>query len=183
MKALRYTATPETLAEGGMPENTVVDAAGRLLATPGGIVASVTPVLDTSAYAADRLLFNSTAIASAAFHDGGHVRLESIGLLDEDDQGIAMDLLFLDASTSLGTINQAFAASDTLGRNVLGRVNIATGDYIDFGGFRFAQKSSLGIVMKAAAATSSLWVAGVTRGGTPTYTASGLKFKFGFSRL
>lgn len=183
MKSLRYTATPEVLTEGIMPEYTPVDEAGRLLATPGGTVVSVTPVLDTAIYAADELLFNTTAIASAAFQAGGVVRLESILLLDEDDQGIAMDLLFLDAATSLGTFNAAFGASDTLARGIVGRVNIATGDYVDCGGFRVAQKSGLNLMLECAAATSSLYVAGITRGGTPTYTASGLKFKFGFSRL
>jgi len=183
MKASRYTATAETLAEGGMPETALVDAGGALVATPTGIVVSVTPTLDTSIYSADDLLFNTTEVPLAVLHAGGHARLESITLLDEDDQGIAMDLLFLDAVTSLGTFNAAFNASDTLGRGILGRVNIATGDYIDFGNFRIAQKASVGIVMKAATAASSLYVAGVTRGGTPTYTAAGLKFKFGFSRL
>lgn len=183
MKSPRYAASPETLSDGAMPEYSQVDAGGRLLATPGGIVVSVAPTLDTSAYTGDDLLFNATEIAAAGFHAGGHVRLESILLLDEDDAGIAIDLLFLDAATSLGTVNAAFAASDTLARGIVGRVNIATGDYVDCGGFRVAQKANLGMVMKCGAATSSLYVAGVTRGGTPTYTASGLKFKFGFSRL
>lgn len=183
MKIPRYTASPEVLTEGLMPEYTQVDAGGRLLTTAGGIVVSVTPTLDTSQYAADELLFNPAEIATVGWHAGGQARLESILLLDEDDQGIAIDLLFLDASTSLGTFNTAFAASDTLARGIVGRVNIATGDYVDCGGFRVAQKSSLGMLMKCATASSSLWIAGITRGGTPTYTASGLKFKLGFSRL
>lgn len=183
MRALRYTASPEALTEGMMPETTLVDPAGRLLATPGGIVVSVTPTLDTAIYAADELLFNPAAIAGVALVAGGQARLESVLLLDEDDQGIAMDLLFLDASTSMGTFNTAFAASDTLARGIVGRLNIATGDYVDCGGFRVAQKANLGMMMKCAAASTSLWVAAITRGGTPTYTASGLKFKFGFSQL
>lgn len=183
MKAGRYFSSLATLTDGAMPENTPVDAGGRLLATPSGNVIDVTPTLDTAIYADGDLLFNPAAITSAACFSGGIVRLESITLLDEDDQGVAMDLLFLDASTSLGTFNAAFAASDTLARAILGRVNIATGDYVDFGGFRIAQKTALGLIMKAPSSGSTIWVAGVTRGGTPTYTASGLKFKFGFSCL
>jgi hypothetical protein len=183
MRSPRYTATAENLSEGGMPEHALVNAGGALVATPTGIVVSVTPTLDTAIYAADELLFNTTEIPLAALHLGGLARLESILLLDEDDQGVAMDLLFLDASTSLGTFNTAFAASDTLARGIVGRVNIATGDYVDCGGFRVAQKASLNMLMKAGSSASSLYVAGITRGGTPTYTASGLKFKFGFSRL
>jgi hypothetical protein len=183
MKPIRYAATPETFTDGAMPEFIPVDAAGRLLATPGGIVVSVTPTLDTAIYAADDLLFNPATISSAAFQAGGVSRLESILMLDEDDQGIAMDLLFLDANTSLGTFNTAFAASDTLARAIVGRVNIATGDYVDCGGFRVAQKANLDIIVQQAASTAALYVAGITRAGTPTYTASGLKFKFGFSRI
>lgn len=183
MKLQKYQSTPEVLSAGTVAEFTPVDEAGRLLVSSGGVVVTVTPTLDTAIYAAADCLFDTTAIASASFQAGGHCRLESILVLDEDDQGVAMDLIFLDAATSVGTANAAFAASDTLARAIVGRVNIATGDYVDLGGFRIAQKSALGMLMKQGAGLSSLYVAGITQGGTPTYTASGLKFKFGFSRV
>lgn len=181
----RYTATPEVLTEGQIPEYLPLDIMGRLMGVGGGDVISVTPTPDTAIYAADELLFNPATITGAALVVGGTVRLKSIILLDEDDQGVAMDLLFLDASTSLGTFNTAFAASDTLMRGVVGRVNIATGDYVDFGGSRVALKNGAGVeqLLKCGAASKDLYVAAVTRGGTPTYTATGLKFKFGIERL
>lgn len=178
-----YRATPEVLTEGQVPEYIPVDIMGRPFGVGGGDVISVTPTPDTGIYAADELLFNPATLTNAGAYVGGIVKLTSLLLLDEDDQGIAMDLLFLDASTSLGTFNTAFAASDTLMRAVVGRVNIATGDYIDFGGSRVAMKTGLSTIMKCGAATRDLYVAAVTRGGTPTYTATGLKFKFGIERL
>ncbi|MEN6302270.1 MAG: hypothetical protein ABFD96_06055 [Armatimonadia bacterium] len=183
MRSPRHTATAERLIEGGMPEFTVVNEAGALVVSPSATVVNVTPVLDTAIYAADDLLFNATEIPLAVLTPGGHARLESIVLLDEDDQGVAMDLLLLDASASLGTLNGAFAASDTLARAIVGRFGIVTGDYADCGGFRVAQLNRLDTIMRAATGQTSLWVAGITRGGTPTHTAAGLRFKFGFTRL
>lgn len=183
MKSLRHTTSPEILISGQIPEHTAIDNASRLLATPGGDVITVTPVLDTAIYAADDLLFDTTAINLAAYQNGGLARLESIVMLDESAQAVAIDLLFLNAPASLGTFNAAFAASDVLLRSVIGRANIATGDYLDLGNATVAQKANLGIVMKAGAAAQTIWVAGITRAGTPTYAASSLRFQFGFSRL
>lgn len=143
-------------------------------------VASVTPVLDTNIYAAGDVLFDTTLISGIVPIAGGALELRSIELLDEDDQGVAFDLLFLDAASSLGTFNAAPNISDALARSVLGFISIATGDYVDLGANRIAMKNNIGMVLQAAADAQNLYVAGITRGGTPTHTASGLKFKFGF---
>lgn len=82
---------------------------------------------------------------------------------------------------SLGTFNAAPAITDANARQIVGRVSIATGDYVDLGGARVATKTGLNLMMSAAAATKQLFLATITRGGTPTYTAAGLKLKLGFS--
>lgn len=138
------------------------------------------PVIDTAIYAAGDVLFDTTILAGIIPVIGGAAELRSVEILDEDDQGIALDLVFFDSLVSLGTINGAPAITDANGRSALGCVSIATGDYIDLGGCRVATKLNLGLILQAAAASQNLYVAGITRGGTPTYTASGLKFKFGF---
>ena len=42
-------------------------------------------------------------------------------------------------------------------------------------------KADQNLVMRTDA-SGSLWISGITNGGTPTYTASGLKLKFGFEQ-
>lgn len=143
-------------------------------------VASLAPVLDTSIYAAGDVLFDTIIIPGVVPVAGGAMELRSIELLDEDDQGIALDLVFFDSLASLGTFNVAPAITDANGRAALGFISILTTDYIDLGGCRIASKNNIGMVLQAAASAQDLYVAAITRGGTPTYTASGIKLKFGF---
>lgn len=144
-------------------------------------VIDLTASLDTSAYTAADVLFDTQSIASVGRVNAGIVVLQSLFVLDEDDQGAAMDIYFLDANTSLGTENSAPSISDANARNILGHVSIASADYKDLGGVKVLTKTGIGLVMKLGAGVTTLYVAGVT-GGTPTHTASGLRFKFGFLR-
>lgn len=143
-------------------------------------VVDLTLSLDTSAYADGDVLAATQEVASVTRENGGPALLESINLLDEDDNGTALDLVFFDANVALGTENSAPNISDANARNILGIVSIATGDYVDLGGARVALKRDLGLILKAASGSRSIYVAAITRGGTPTYTASGIKIRFGF---
>lgn len=145
------------------------------------IVVTVTPTLDTNAYTSGDLLFDSTEIANAVRANGGCAILQSVTAIDKDDQKLAMTLLFADANTDFGTANSAPDPDDTEAATVLGHVAIATGDYVDLGGASVACIRGLGLLLKAGAATTSLYVAAIT-GGTPTHTASGLVLKIGLLR-
>jgi hypothetical protein len=57
-------------------------------------------------------------------------------------------------------------------------VSLSTGDWIDLGGVRVATLRSIGLMMVPNAASTNLFVAGITR-GTPTHTASGLQLSLG----
>lgn len=140
---------------------------------------SVTLSLDTSIYAADDLLADTQIVTGAFRFAGGGGVLESIQLLDEDDQGIGMDLIFLDANNTLGTENSAPSITDANARAILGKVNIASTDYIDLGGSRIATKTGVGLVLKAVSGSRDFYVAAITRSGTPTYTANGIKLRLG----
>ena len=72
------------------------------------------------------------------------------------------------------SIEQAAAAF------IKGALRIATTDYIDNGGSRLATVRGLNLILKSAADSTSLYMGAITRGGTPTYTASGLKVRLGF---
>lgn len=151
------------------------------LVTSSDTVVDLTATLDTSIYAGGDLLFDTQELAGVARINAGVVVLESITVIDEDDQGVAFDIYFLDANNTLGTENSAPTISDANARNILGWILIGAADYKDLGGVRIACVRGIGLEMKAGAGTTSLYVAGVT-GGTPTHTASGLRFKFGFLR-
>lgn len=140
-----------------------------------------TLVLDTNIYASGDVLSDTAAIASVFRVTNGKGILTSMVLNDEDDQGVALDVVFLDANVSLGTFNVAPAITDANARNILGIVSVFASDWMDLGGVRVAAipANRLGFLLKAASATTSLFIATITRGGTPTYTASGITGRIG----
>lgn len=142
----------------------------------------VTLSLDTSPYASGELLADTQVVTSAIKLTDGKAKLQSILLIDEDDQGAALDLYFLSANNTFGTENSAPSISDASARDILCRIPIATGDYYDLGGVRVADLSGLNRIIKAASGTTSIYVAAVNGSGTPTYTASGLKLRIGIEQ-
>ena len=144
-------------------------------------VLDLTLSLDTNIYADGDVLADTQSLASFFRVAGGVTLLESVHVLDEDDQGIAFDLIFLNASTSLGTENSAPNISDANARNIIGRVPVATGDYTDIGTSRVATVGALNRVLKAASDSTTIYVAAISR-GTGTYTAAGIRLKFGIKQ-
>jgi hypothetical protein len=140
----------------------------------------VTFTLDTSAYGSGDLIADTQVITNACPAAGVPAVLHSVHLIDEDDQKVAVDLVFFDANVSMGTENSAPSITDANGRSCLGVVSIAAGDYKDLGGVAIATKDSIGKVVKPATGTADIYVAIVSNASTPTYTASGLRGRFGF---
>lgn len=141
-------------------------------------VLDLTLSLDTSAYVDGDVLADTQSIAQGFKIQEGRAVLQSILVLDEDDQGQPFDLIFLDSNVSLGTENAAVSITDANARKIIGRVQIGSGDYYDMGGSRIAAVGNIGQVLKAAATSRALYVGAVSR-GTGTYTASGIKLKIG----
>lgn len=146
------------------------------------IVVTVTPTLDTNAYGSGDLLFDSTEVANAVRVNGTCAVLQSVTIIDKADQGVAFTLLIADTNTDWGTLNSAPDADDTEVATMIGWVPIATGDYVDLGGAKVACVRNIGLTLKAGAATTSLYVAGLNGSGTPTFGASDLVIKLGFLR-
>lgn len=155
-----------------------------------GDVLDFTPVLDTSIYADGDVMWITQILQGALrLNDvnpaglGRRCWLTGVTVLDEDDEGSAFDILFLDSNVSIGTLNNAVSITDANARKIIGRLPISSGDYYDLGGCRFADVAPpLPMLLKGAAPSGQpnrdLWVAGVCR-GTPTYTAAtDLKLKF-----
>lgn len=139
----------------------------------------VTLTLDTNAYTAGDVLA-ATQLVENAVRDKNQIdTLESLVVIDEDDQGAAFDIYFFSANSALGTENAAPNISDADARNLLAIVSVGTGDYKDVGGAKVAFFRDLGILLKPATDTTNIYVGVVNGAGTPTYTAAGLKLRLG----
>lgn len=147
------------------------------------VTASITPTLDTSAYTAADVLFDTTEIVNASPYSGGTVLLDSLTVLDKDDQtAAAMTLFILDRNVSLGTINSAISITDTNAEAILGVVSVADTLFTDLINSKLASVKNIGLLCRPNGSSRSLWVAASTA-GTPTQTASGIVLRFGFRWL
>jgi hypothetical protein len=139
----------------------------------------ITPVLDTAAYTAGDVLFNTTEIPNVLRNVGGAAALVGVVLIDQDDQTAAqIDLVFFSANVSLGTINGAPSISDANSAKVLGIVSVPSTAFVDLGGAKVATVNNF-IQPVMADAGASIFVAGIAR-GTPTQTVSGIKLNLEF---
>lgn len=143
------------------------------------VVVSVTPTLDTNAYASGDTLFDTTkvqvltAAPTGSAARGLRGRIASVTVLDKSDQNAGMTLFFLRSNVGFGTANSAPNISDDNAEQIVGRVTIAAADYTDLGGCDFAQAHNLNIPFVLPSNQRELYVAAITN-GTPTYAAAGL---------
>lgn len=144
------------------------------------VFVDVTLSCHTSALDAGDVIATTQIVASAFQSVDGTSVLKSLLLIDEDDAGAALNVVFLSANSSLGTEGSAPDIDDTEVRDVLGVVAIATGDYVDLGTSRVATKTNIGLAVRAVTGTRDLYVGAINGAGAPTYTASGLKLRLGF---
>lgn len=146
-------------------------------------VFDVTPTLDPGvAYADGDLLFDTIEVPNAFLGPIDVAHFYSVYVLDEDDQGAAFDLYFLNAGQTMGSANSAPNISDANARKILGGpFAVAAANYADIGGAKCGRVNFDPFPLKSAgiATSTSIWVAGVSR-GTGTYTVNGLKLKLGF---
>lgn len=145
------------------------------------IVVPVTPTLDTDAYSDGDLLFDSTQISNAVRVNNHTAVIQTITIIDKDNQKAPMTLLIANAATDFGSLNAAPNPSDAAAETVAGHLEIAADDYVDLGGASVACVRNVGMLVSASGETTSLWIAAITR-GTPTHTASGLVIKVGLLR-
>jgi len=143
---------------------------------------TITPIVagTTDAYASGDLLFDTTEIASAVRSAGDTLILQSIHLVDKEDQSEEVDLVFLSSTDTIGTVNSAVNMSDASALKTLGAVKIESTNYFDMTNNQIATITGVGLVMESTG--TSLYCAGVTR-GTPTYTSTdSVQITFGFLR-
>lgn len=158
----------------------VVDPDAPAIIDSGVKLVPVTLSTDTNPYAAGDLLADAQIVAACVRANDSAGMLASIVLIDEADQGAAMTIYFASANASFGTENSAPGITDANARNILGFIDIATGDYKDLGGVKVAFKQNCNIPVSPAAGTDDIYVAVVNGAGTPTFAADSLKLRLGF---
>lgn len=143
------------------------------------VVVDVTLSLDTSAYSSGDVLADTQAIANMVRANDFGAVLQSVTVIDKDDQGAAFDIYFLDANNAMGNENGAPSISDANAAAILGKVSVATTDYVDLGGVKVATINVAGLPLKPASGGTTGYLAVVNGTGTPTYTASGVVVRLG----
>jgi hypothetical protein len=132
---------------------------------------TVTPTLDTNAYAANDVLFAATELDFGNQLVSGIIK--HVSILDADDQAAqTITLYFAGETFTLGTVNSAISISDADAAKLLGTGTVTTST--DLVNSRFGQNTDLGLPFSVNA--GSLYVAAST-GGTPTHTASGIRLR------
>lgn len=144
-------------------------------------VVEVIPVLDTNAYSDNDVLFVAIEVPSFFREKGGGALLHSVTVLDAADQNIGFELFFASATHTLGTLNAAITVSDADAAKITGNLLFTSADMSDTINSRLYCKRGVGLVLGAAADSTSLWLSGAVRGGTPTYAAASFTIKLGIA--
>jgi len=162
---------------------------------PGGNIIKVSPTIDTSAYGAADLIFDKQEIKNAVPSRGGCSILVNMSIWANPTTDVDLGVLFFDNSTSIGAnANDAlteitdaeFAAAGFIGAVELdgAESTIHLGNsLVYFSGTNNSSNAGFPTLLKAAGGETSLWFIAVTKGGTPTYAASGLDFTFNLQYL
>ena len=140
---------------------------------------SITPGTTTNACSDGEIIWDNEKLENLVAVKGGSCILQSVSILDDDDHGGAIDLVFFNASSSLGTEGSAVSVADgAVPDAILGVVNIS--NYFDGINWKFWHKENIGLVLKADSDSRDIYVGAVNRSGGPlTYTAAGLLLKVG----
>jgi hypothetical protein len=137
--------------------------------------------VDTAAHAASDVVFQPVELADIALPNGCAV-IQSVTVIDFDDQGIAMDLIFLSQPVTVGANNATMAIPDTQVDEVLGCINVAAGSYTNLDQNQIATVTNCGLVVRPDPGTpGSVWLTAQTS-GTPTYASGHLVIKVGVLR-
>lgn len=142
-------------------------------------------VATATAYAAGDSLFTLKEIPNAIATGGNLSYLESVNLIDKEDKGaLDIDLVFFDKSVTLQANADAWTLSDADAEAQEGPpVLIRANHYVDHGNCYVAGLDGQDGLYKPVSSQSSgsVFVAGILRSGTPTYTADdalAIKLKF-----
>jgi len=142
-------------------------------------VISKTVVSTTNSCSVNEVIFQGDELENMVSVKGGTCIIQSISLIDIDDNGESVDLVFSNEPITLddsndGTVIDAIAA---VAAKIIGVVTI--NNYFNGGAWTYGHKENIGLALKAGADTKSIYVCGVNRGATSSWTASGISLVVG----
>lgn len=136
---------------------------------------------DVVAHAANDVVCQATELPLIT-NDNGCAVVTSIVLADYDDQGAALDFVFLSEPTTVGTNNATMAIPDPQLDHVLGSIPSSDGAYLDLDQNQVLTITNCGLVLRPDPSRgNSVWVA-VQTTGTPTYASGHLLLRVGVLR-
>ena len=132
------------------------------------------PGTTTNACSDAEIIFANETLTDAVGVKGGSAIIQSIVLIDDDDHGGAVDLIFHSVSGIFGTEGAAISSTDvTLLRSIKAVVTVST--YMDGVNWMIGHKENIGAIVSAESTSTDLYVTCINRsGGALTYSADGL---------
>ena len=141
---------------------------------------TVTPTLDTLAYASGDVLFATTSIDGLSRINDERGVLMDLAVIDKADQKPAFTIFFFQTNVTSGAVNSPPSISDSDAGSYMGHVSIAAADYKDLGGVSVACAKAINMLLESASAATNVYAFGVLDAGAPTFAAtSDLVLKFG----
>ena len=141
----------------------------------------IEPTVDTSAYAVGDLMFNPIEISNAVSVNGGAGILQSIAVANDDALVGAFDIVFTASDDSPGTLNNAVSGesglSDANADSILGITSVT--NMVDVGGCSIGSKHNIGMVIKAASGSTSIYAWGIAQSTDNPTGATGYKLRIG----
>jgi len=168
------------MAETNIHDFTVQERLGKMAVD----LIDVTLTTDAEAHADNDVIAQSIEIPNAVAVNGGAAIIQSIMVLDEDDEAPAIELLFSQVNTAITddegeAIGNSVSDLDATFRSFLGAVTVS--NYSDLVDAQIGIKSNIGLVVKAASNSRSIYVHAINRSGgtyTPAATTD-LKLRIG----
>lgn len=130
-------------------------------------IATVTPYITNIAYV-DGDVMSHYAVLDVARAAGKAVQLQSVTVIDADDEGMAFEIMLFEAAPTLALPGDAWATSDADMLNCATFVSIGTSDYTDLGANRIANVGSINKSITPDSGTSIFM--GLRARGTSTFT-------------
>ena len=129
---------------------------------------TVIPTVQTGTTDADGdLLFDALEIPNAVAVEGGSCILQSVSVFHKAYETVTFDLVFFQVTQDLGAAGAAITwggSSETTNADnaiILGHVSIS--NWCDLVDVQIATKTNIGLVLKAASGTKSIFCAGICR--------------------
>lgn len=146
------------------------------------IVLEATLSLSTNQYASGDVLAATQSLDASAFLENGDAAVvQSIQVIDFDDQAQDLDIVLLRSNVSIGTENSAVSVSDANADEILAIIEVTSDDYVDCVNSQIAHIANVGLMIQALSTDDALYIAAISR-GTGTYTASGILVRVGLLR-